>query len=272
MARGLWRAHRDQFAPAIEDLNEVISLGPPNAAAHYWRALCRANLGEFDLARQDAEQADGLMPSVWSASDLLIRLATHQEQPDRAIEVAAQAIARHPEVPNLYYSRARAYSQKQSYAEAEADLTKSLQLAPEWADALYQRAWTRFQLKQTDKAIADLESWESLQPPAWSARRMRCLALIEFSHWAQAATLLADDSFTPSSAEKCERLSLLGFCLANQGKLEMAIEQQTLVLEIAPDFLRARALRAIAFVQVPSPVARLLSSNSCRTLAKRCSA
>jgi tetratricopeptide (TPR) repeat protein len=249
LARGVWRTEHDEFEAGIEDLSAVIAQEPGNATAYFWRAVGRANLGRFVLAMSDAEKALHLQPKVWGASDLLVRMACHQDQLDRAIEVATEALSRHPEVANLYHSRGRAWLQKKAPAQAEEDFTKAIQFAPEWADLFLQRAVARFQLSQAEAARADLAHWESLTGRLWEARKKRLTLLIDFSQWSHGAALAADLLAECPDAEKSELHTLRGYCLANEGKLEMAIEEYSTALQLNSQNYRAHAVRAIALVQ-----------------------
>jgi|GEM_PF-2952626 len=244
----LW-LEQGEFDNACDDFGAALFV-QPTAADYLFRGMAHSNRQRYEEAIADATCAREMDPELWQADDLLGEIALRQEDPDRAFSELDAALTRHPEAAPLYHTRARAFGAKQEFERAEQDLSRAIELAPDWTDPLVSRAFVRHILGRTADAVADCDRWLELSGATLEARRMHCDLLFELEQWplvVEAATRLLDE--VPEE-ERAPLSILRGRSQANLGKPAMAIEDFTAALALDATNLWARAFRAMALSQM----------------------
>jgi cellulose synthase operon protein C len=139
---------------AIPALESVVGAEPDNAFAQYLLGLADAQAGRLHEASIELQQAVKLQPHLIPAQKALARLSLDQNDLDVAKTSAAALIAALPASPDGYYFRAVAEARQANFPLAEADLKKSMRLAPQ--DPL---AYTRLgDVKVAQKQYGDAEA------------------------------------------------------------------------------------------------------------------
>ena len=137
--RGVAYDNLGQYDLAIREYDEAIRLKPSDARAYYNRGLDYANKGQFERAIQDYDHAIRLGPG--NADCFVSRGVAYdgQGQYDRAIQDYDQAIRLKPDYALAFVNRGIAYANKEQYDRAIRDYDEALRLNPNDADALYDR-------------------------------------------------------------------------------------------------------------------------------------
>jgi tetratricopeptide (TPR) repeat protein len=73
----------------------------------------------------------------------------------KAIQLYNQIVAVEPDVAKWYFYRGQSHSLIQEYKQAEADYSKSIELAPQYADAYLSRAILYYTVNQSERSIND---------------------------------------------------------------------------------------------------------------------
>jgi tetratricopeptide (TPR) repeat protein len=99
--RGNQAFKRDQFTEAMNFYTQALQITSQEAVLFSNRALCELQVGMFDLAREDAEDAIGLQPNEMKyyriLSDALLKLGLEEE----ALEVCKKGLKVDPREPTL---------------------------------------------------------------------------------------------------------------------------------------------------------------------------
>jgi tetratricopeptide (TPR) repeat protein len=94
-------------------------------------------------------------------------------QYDESLRFYSVASALRPLNPYMVFCKGRALQDKGDYAEAIIELTRAIELGPEFAEAWWQRAWAHRRRGQYDKAVVDYSRVIELKPTfvrAWINR------------------------------------------------------------------------------------------------------
>jgi tetratricopeptide (TPR) repeat protein len=117
--------------------------------------------------------------------------ALQNKNPDLAIELFTKAIdsrafKNQPEtLGEIYFGRGNAYRIKGDCTKAIEDYTKALETLSD-GDLYYTRAACYLELKQDDKALADLDAAVKVDPDAHMYRSARCILLFNRKDFAGA--------------------------------------------------------------------------------------
>lgn len=144
--RKLKKADRLKLAMKNKDEgNELFSCGNFRpAAARYTKALTHCSKF-FDLSNDDIAEINKLKVSLYSN---LAMCYLKMENVDAAIKNCDEGIKLDDSMVKLYYRRASAYEKKKMYEEADKDLDKASQLAPEDKGVIALAARVKQQLKR----------------------------------------------------------------------------------------------------------------------------
>jgi len=110
------------------------------------------------------------------AADLLEQ-AARADRPERAIELAGQAIESNPDFAQAYAFRGEVLSRLRRPAEAEKDFSRWIELAPATADAYYLRGRARFCAGKIAESITDFDMLNTLRPDTKPQQWERGIAL-----------------------------------------------------------------------------------------------
>jgi tetratricopeptide (TPR) repeat protein len=160
--RGLAYYKKGNYSDAIADYNQVIKLKPIDFRAYYNRALAKSELQDYQAAISDYNQTLSLIPeqNTFELAEVYndrgrIRLMLNDT--GRAIADFDQAIYLNQQDYRLYFNRACANQRNFNYTAAIQDLTITLQLKPDYAEAYASRGVAHYQLKHQKEAFLDLQ-------------------------------------------------------------------------------------------------------------------
>ena len=134
-------AFLELYEPAINDLDQLVSLDPKNEFAYSLRGLIYYRLQQHEQAINDFAQLIGLSPK--SSQYHLMRGLSYAalDQNVRAIEDFDQAILLKPDDFNAYNHRGNFYQKQKRYREAIENYDQAIMLAPRHDDAYSYKAW-----------------------------------------------------------------------------------------------------------------------------------
>jgi tetratricopeptide (TPR) repeat protein len=132
--RGRFFYSRGQFARAIEDFNNAITLDPSSFKAFLNRGAAFLDSGRFDLAAADFDKAIVLNPSYSEAYNSRGSLFGMSGSLDKAIEQFTKAIELDPNYSAAYGNRASAYSLIGQNNRALQDLDRAIMLDRYYAE------------------------------------------------------------------------------------------------------------------------------------------
>jgi Tfp pilus assembly protein PilF len=133
IARTYYAEH--QIDPAIEHLRSALAKDPNNVDVKLMLANLLVEKGNTDESRQLLASIDETKiadASVFVNAGIGL---FNQKKPEDAIVWFGKAIARFPQAPDAYYYRGLAEVQLEKSADAKADLSKFLELAPNAPEA-----------------------------------------------------------------------------------------------------------------------------------------
>jgi tetratricopeptide (TPR) repeat protein len=119
----------------VEFLN-ALQIAPTDADARYENGVVDERLGKTRDAAQFYQGAIDVNPDHVGARANLARLYLFSGAPDRALDLIAPAIAKHPDDAELLTVRAAARLQKKDTVGAQADSERAVRLAPTNEDAV----------------------------------------------------------------------------------------------------------------------------------------
>jgi len=129
--QGLSLMEAGDFEGAVAMFDSAIKLGLGDIAEIY---VCRgealAYLGQWQAAEDSINEALRLQPYMAIAYNERGNVRRFQRDYENAIADYSSAIHIEPTYHEAYYNRALAYEEKNRFAEAEADLTRTLRLNP----------------------------------------------------------------------------------------------------------------------------------------------
>jgi lipoprotein NlpI len=101
-----------------------------------------------------------------TADELLnrARLAFREQEPDRAIELAGQAIKAAPDDARAHVLRGDLYAATGQHTQAVADYDRGIKLAPDLAELFDRRGSEQFKLGKIEESIADFDRFLALRP------------------------------------------------------------------------------------------------------------
>lgn len=160
-------------AVALGDYDKAIALKPNFAQAYCNRGVVRFHEGRYEDALRDFDRALSLQGDY--ADAYLNRGAVHftARRMEDAVRDFSRAIALKPDWASPYANRGASFSRMGRFAEAVRDCTAALKLKPGHARACRTRAEAYYELKEYDKAWADVRRLEELgaaAPPEFAAR------------------------------------------------------------------------------------------------------
>ena len=145
---------KQEFGPALAELNQSISLMSQFTLFYVVRSLAHFKLGNVEAAHKDQDAALRL-----SEKDALtvspVNMTLYEGYLDWAEEYYERAISKLPRSFLAYQGRADAYRTNKEFDKAIADYTHAIQLAPHEADLYLGRGKCHQALNDPEKAAAD---------------------------------------------------------------------------------------------------------------------
>ena len=141
---------------AIADYSHVLSLSPEDHAAFNARGLAHYDLGNLEQAISDLNAAIRYAPHQSAAYCNRGFIRAEQGQAWQAIQDYSLAIQASPQAPAYFY-RGVAYQQLEDHAEAIANYSDAIRLAPNSPVVHYHRGLAYQRLDYLPEAMADFE-------------------------------------------------------------------------------------------------------------------
>lgn len=216
MARAMAEVAGGDLKTGLLDANKAAALGGMDPRVHLIRGLAAAAAADWQVA--GAEEAQYLAQDPDNVYALLVHSQAQQMLGDNASALADinHAIAVSPDNLELYERRAELNDALGAFQDEAADLTTVINGASQnqMTDILYHnlllRAQLYLQLKQPQKAEADMSRAMTLQPEHWQAYALRAVSEREAG---QLDAALADDekalALNPGNAQVYTDLSLV---------------------------------------------------------------
>ena len=162
--RGVTWYEMGNYDRAIQDYNEAIKLNPNFEQAFFNRGNAFDEHEQFDRAIQDYDRAIALKPDYAKAFNNRGISFTKKGQYDRAIQDYDQAIKLEPEYAEALNNRGTAYFGKREYDHAIQDYEEAIKLNPSFAQAFYNRGVTKLTSGDTDGGNADIDAAKRINP------------------------------------------------------------------------------------------------------------
>lgn len=228
------------------DLDEAVRTAPAEGSARRERGLLLSQLGEYEAALADLEAAldsDEANPAVLEAKVMaLFRL----KKEDEAKETVAEWRKLQPKSVLPLIALARMQVLKQDQKGAIATLEEALKIDEDNPAVLLTRATIYHDMKEKDKARADVEKLLQLYPDLDLARRLKAILLADEGNFKQAISemekLLNEE---PSDAENRIELAML---YSGNEQHDKAIEIYSAILKDSSENFAALRGRADAYL------------------------
>ena len=171
--------------------------------------------------------------------------AEQRGQDSEAIQDLTKAIELRPDYADAYCFRGRAYRSQGEHDRAIQDSTKAIELKPDYAEAYYIRGAAYIIQGEHDRAIQDSTKAIELKPDyanAYLARGAAYYSKGEYDHAIEYLTKAIE-----LKPELAEAYGLRGRVYLIQGEHDHAIEYLTKAIELKPDHANAYYFRGRAY-------------------------
>ena len=102
VALGNVYALKGDYAQARATFQKIIDLDPKNPQGYFQQALLDARTKKMPEALKEADQGLQVNPDFLPALQLMVSIYQNQKQPDKALAVVRQTLARSPKNPQLH--------------------------------------------------------------------------------------------------------------------------------------------------------------------------
>ena len=255
--RGRAAANLGQYDPALKDLNEALRLDPKSAVAYQDRGNVWHKWGELAKALADYDRALQLNPK--SASTLNDRglLKSEQKDFDAALRDANASVALDPKYAAAYNNRGVYWREKGDIAKALADYDRALKLDPRFAVALGNRGYARKQQGAYAEALADYAAALKLDPNLWAAYNDSAWLLAtcpdEKLRDGAKAVQRARRACDLTHFKEWNAIDTLAAAHAEAGDFAEAVKWAKKALELAPEDTRAGGRELLAQYEAGQP-------------------
>jgi tetratricopeptide (TPR) repeat protein len=285
LARGHDDANANQWAPAIANFTQALTLAPQSTAAGDARAASNLAKGDFDAAIKDYTQALAVDPADTAALNGRGNARAGKGDYDGAINDFSDAVKIDPTLASAYDNRGRAKSAKNDLDGAIQDFTKAIGIDPTLASAFTDRGIARQAHGNFDGAVKDYTDAIALKPHSARTYLNRGLARISQNNLPEAIhdfdkTIELDPSITDAwfqrgnvksaqhdsngaIADFTQTLALdpknaLAYCSRgvaheDKGELADALKDYSKALELDPHIAIAYFRRALIEVRQGNP-------------------
>ncbi|HEY5311486.1 MAG TPA: tetratricopeptide repeat protein, partial [Pirellulales bacterium] len=227
LARGRTLFEQGKLEEAVAALNEAIESSPkPAAEALLLRGTAYLEQSKYDAAVADFSRALKIDPSDTRALSRRATALLRQGKDQAAIDDFTRAIEDEPD-PRDYVGRAMAYWNSGRNADAIADLSQSLSLAPDSSDAHFKRGLVYLDQQQWQPAKQDFAAALKGDPENADllATYARLLATAPDAEVRQGtlAVALATQACQLASDSNSDCFDTLGAAYAEAGQFDEAI-------------------------------------------------
>jgi len=241
--------NRQRYDDAIALLTEVESRRPSPLTPELILQRCelRLHVGQRESAERDLQR---LVQSGFTSDTLQLvraKLLLEQSQPAEALDALNQ-VADSSSLPEVSQLKGVALSRLGRHGEALVELSKALDINPNYTDTRLQRAQTLAALADWQAALSDLE--RVLQEPSAgdqgsqrnAARQLRTVCLFQLEQYPAVLSQMAE--LEESATTDIELLWMKAKSLAEVDQRLESYEIVQTLLDRSPGHLKARALRA----------------------------
>jgi tetratricopeptide (TPR) repeat protein len=179
MERGAQFLQAGDFDKARVEFRNATQISPKSAEARYQVGVVAQRRADFREALVSYKTAIDLQPDYPDAQAAMARIYLLAGSPDRALEIIAPAIAKHPDNVALLVARGASYVQLKKPQEAHADAERAVKLAPADESAATLMASLLRAGGDTPAAVALLKSTLERAPESIDLRRVLATMLIE---------------------------------------------------------------------------------------------
>jgi len=158
--RGLLYYKLGKFSEAMSDFNKAIEINPKFAEAYNNRGSDWVQEGDLTQALGDYNKAIALDPHYAQAYSNRGLNFDKQGMGQKALADLNKAIELDPQYTDAYINRGNAFAKQNNLIQAISDYTKVIDINPGFALAYENRAILYYQLKDYDKAWADVHKIE----------------------------------------------------------------------------------------------------------------
>ncbi len=165
--------HLDDPDKALADVERSIAIRPLAHEGHLLRSKIYFSLDDIDSALYDLKTAELIRPTystivkwrVWAANNLLRKgHKVFKDDLNLAVDDYNLSLRFNPDNHETYYWRGVAHSRLNLFAEALADLEKSIELNPRHFESYRMIDYTLLQNKEWDKIISYWNTFLELEP------------------------------------------------------------------------------------------------------------
>jgi class 3 adenylate cyclase/tetratricopeptide (TPR) repeat protein len=239
-------AEQGDLAAASEDFNLATRPLPENAQAwdaYFVRCLALAAVKQYDRAEPDCLRVLELNPNHIISLDQLAMIAFDRGDYEVGIEYTSKVLAIQKDNVQALVNRGTAYRLLDRYEEAEADLTRAIELDPENAAAYENRAIARLYMDRPDEALADANRAVELDAGQLYTRLFVARYVGDTKTAIEDATTLLQIEKQPTPY----LLSSRGLAYLQIGELQQGLDDINQALEIDPEYAAGYDRRAYAY-------------------------
>ena len=246
--RGISYRNRGDYAAALADFNQALSLNPNDADSLINRGATYRRMGDYDRALADYQEALRINPSHSDAWNSLGTLYLNREDYQRAITNYNEAIRLNARRADYWTNRGIAYRNMRDYTHALADFAQSLAVNPNYANAYYGRAVAYEEMRDWSHASADYDQADRVGPNDPDTLNGRCWTRAAAGADLDVARTACDRSLAlrPNDASTLDSRGMVGL---KQQRWQDAWADYDAAVRAAPNYASARYGRGIAAIR-----------------------
>jgi tetratricopeptide (TPR) repeat protein len=168
--------HVQDFDKANKEYDEILSMEPNNAPAHFGKGLTEENLGMTKEAMGDFKKTLELQPDYAAAYEEMGTIHFAKNELKDAYDAYSNAIKIASTVPRFYFNRANTLKQDHQVKRAIADYCKAIQLDSSRPEFFNNRGLLYLENNEPSKAMTDFSSAVDLDPDYTIAKHNLTLA------------------------------------------------------------------------------------------------
>jgi tetratricopeptide (TPR) repeat protein len=211
---------------AVQVLEQAVKSAPDNAVGHFQLGLAYAGTKNFGQAEAQWREAVRLQPTMIDAHRALATLALPKHDAKLLAESGAALKSIEPGAVDGYIYEAQAEFWQGNQANAEADLKKAIEMAPQNPAGYVQMGNLRLGQKKSDEAEKYFAQALKLDPSSSDALTGLVNIAVERKDAAKALRLVQDQvALVPSSSNFYFLLGQIELRNQDQAKAEAALEK-----------------------------------------------
>jgi cellulose synthase operon protein C len=247
VSRGQIQLVKGDISGAVDTLQSALKNEPDSAVAHYQLGVAFDQQHNDERAEAEWRQAVRLRPDLADAQRALASLEISRGDVDALMQSAQQIIASQPNSPDGYLLRATAEVQRQRIADADQDIHKAIQIAPQDARTYVELGNLQQQQKQYPDAIKSYQT--GLDHDASSGLALQGVMNCYLAQKQPDQAIAAANAQIAKSPNNSNFYDLLGTALVN-GKKDLKNAEVAFRKAVDLDKNNPDALRKLARVEV----------------------